>query len=271
MSSWGNKPIPKRVQPIINTTYIPPPPIAPLKANSTQYTAEIAFNSTYDTTLQRISTFNETNTDALITFVIPTINRDTLLQALLSIINQSVNNWKVIVIFDGCEPTNPEILQLLSNNRFLYVCINKHGVFKGNIHGAAGFVRNIAMSLVTTPWTGFLDDDDQLLPNYVQSLIEEIKIVPSAELVCFRMSDKELILPPDYMFNIERGYFGISFSYKSVLFQDGFKFTQSEQEDFDFINSIKNAKKKIVISPYITYIVRDSPIRLNVFKRGIIN
>lgn len=265
MSSWGIRPIPKRKQqniPIISS---------PIKNTVSLYTSEIAYNFTYEDTQQRISTFQLNNQDALITFIIPTINRGTLFRALESIANQSINCWKAIVIFDGCEPNTPDILKILSNNRFVHISINKKGILNEKNHGAAGFVRNIAMSLVNTPWIGFVDDDDFIMPNYTQSLIEETKVVPSAELICFRMVDNNQITPPDYMMNIEFGYTGISFCFKSNLFQDGFQFTQSEHEDFDFINNIKNAKKKIVISPYITYIVRDSHIRLNILKRVVIN
>ena len=63
----------------------------------------------------------------------------------------------------------------LKSKEIEYICINKLGKVN-NIHGSAGFVRNIGMSLVKTPWIGFLDDDDKLLPNYVESLIKELKI-----------------------------------------------------------------------------------------------
>ena len=36
-----------------------------------------------------------------ITFIIPTIGRNTLEKAIQSIENQSINEWKIIVIFDG--------------------------------------------------------------------------------------------------------------------------------------------------------------------------
>lgn len=267
MSSWGNKPIPKRIQPIITSL----PTILPIDTKPHLYTPEIAFNNTYDDTIKRINTFNDNNKDALITFVIPTINRQTLNTAIQSINNQILTNWKAIVIFDGCEPAEPELLKLVSNKRFLYLSINKQGVFKDKTHGIAGFVRNIAMSIINIPWIGFLDDDDQILPNYTQILVDEIKINPSAALISFRMIDKTQVLPPDYMIDIEFGYIGISFCFKTKLFQEGFKFIQSGQEDFDFINSIKNAKKKIVISPHITYIVRDSSIIRGSYRRIIIN
>jgi len=218
-----------------------------------------------------IEQFNNNNTDALITFIIPTINRNTLSRALLSLQNQTITNWKAIIIFDGCKPTDTKLLELLSNNRFVYISVNKIGVLKNIIHGTAGFVRNIGMNLVKTPWIGFLDDDDYLLPNYTQHLLQEIEINPKVDLILFRMIDNDTILPPDYITDIQFRYVGISFCYKTSLFQEGYKFTQSEKEDFELIDTIKNAQKKIVISPFITYIVRDSDIIYDTLKRIIIN
>jgi len=220
-----------------------------------------------------ITTDNSSKTvlDDLITFIIPSINRNTLYRALISLKNQIISNWRAIIIFDGCIPTDTNLIELLSYDRFLYINVDKTGILKDKIHGAAGFVRNIGMSLVKTPWIGFLDDDDYLLPNYTQCLIKEIETTPLVDVVVFRMSDNNRILPPDYSTDIEFGYIGISFCYKTDLFNKGYKFTQSEKEDFDLINNIKNAHNKIVISPFITYIVRDSSVLYNTFKRVIIN
>jgi hypothetical protein len=127
------------------------------------------------------------------------------------------------------------------------------------------------MELVKTPWIGFLDDDDYLLPNYTQYLLEEIEINPLVDLILFRMIDKDIIIPPDYISDIQFRYVGISFCYKTSIFKEGYKFTQSEKEDFELIYNIKNAQKKIVISPFITYIVRDSDIIRDILKRVTIN
>ncbi len=37
----------------------------------------------------------------MITFIIPTIGRKTLINSIESIINQTITDWKIIVIFDG--------------------------------------------------------------------------------------------------------------------------------------------------------------------------
>lgn len=241
------------------------------RKSSLNINTEIVANNLYVTSVHRIEQFNNNITDALITFIIPTINRNTLTRALLSLQNQIITNWKAIIVFDGCKPTDTQLLKLLSNDRFLYISVNKIGVLKNIIHGAAGFVRNIGMELVKTPWIGFLDDDDYLLPNYTQYLLEEIEINPLVDLILFRMIDNNIIIPPEYITDIQFRYVGISFCYKTSIFKEGHKFIQSEKEDFELINNIKNAQKKIVISPFITYIVRDSDIICDTLKRVIIN
>ena len=40
--------------------------------------------------------------DNIITFIIPTIGRETLKNTLISLQNQTIENWNAIIIFDGC-------------------------------------------------------------------------------------------------------------------------------------------------------------------------
>jgi glycosyltransferase involved in cell wall biosynthesis len=266
MSSWGGNRIHFREQ---RRHIIQQPTINTFKPH--YYTKEISFNDTYNSTILKINDFIITNKEALITFVIPSINRYTLEYTLQSLINQSVNNWNAIIIFDGCEPVDTNLLDLLSDKRFLYISINKTGILKDITHGAAGFVRNIAISIVQSQWVGFVDDDDTLTPYYTEKLLEEIEITPSSDLIVFRMIDKHIVYPQAYVNNIELGRVGISFCYKTQLFQKGFEFTQSEQEDFDLLNRIKLARHRITISPYITYLVRNSNVISNNMRRVIIN
>ena len=39
----------------------------------------------------------------MITFILPTLGRDSLKKSIESIINQTNKKWKAIVIFDGCQ------------------------------------------------------------------------------------------------------------------------------------------------------------------------
>lgn len=272
MSSWQNrnniKPRPKP-HPVIQVPHIS-------QINVQMFDVILPPSSifeidSYEDTNHRINNFKNQMTNAVITFIIPSINRNTLLLTIKSLLSQNIDNWKAIVIFDGCQPADNELLKILNNNRILYFTINKTGLIKDKTHGAAGYVRNIGMNLVTTPWIGFVDDDDTLTPNYTEKLIEEIKYTPNADAISFRMIDNNDIYLPDHLNDIVVNHIGISFCYKTHLFRQGIKFEQCENEDFRLLNLLKINNKKIVISPFITYLVRNSLPINTILNRITIN
>lgn len=212
-------------------------------------------------------------TGPFITFIIPTINRPSLIYTLTSLLIQTRKEWKAIVLFDGCVPTDPTLLQILQDERFLWSSIEKTGTTGNAHHGTAGNVRNHGLSLVTTPWVGFVDDDDRITSNYIELVLKEISSTPTADIVLFRMIDKNTIIPPIEMNRIVKDHVGISFACNSSLIQDGFVFKQSETEDYTFLHNAELAGKRIVLSPHIAYLVRDSTYINNhsTIKRVIIN
>lgn len=224
------------------------------------YSKELALNNTYDDTVLRIKEFQGKNTNAVVTFIIPTIDRPSLIRTILSLLNQTNPRWNAIIIFDGCEPRISYFNDMISDPRFLSICINCRGLNKIKDHSSAGAVRNIGMNLVTTPWIGFVDDDDFLHPEYVHKLIEEISITPHANVISFRMKNKNLIVPPISQRSIQNGHIGISFAMKTMLFKNGFLFIQSEIEDFNLLDRIQQSGNTIVLSPYLTYFINDTEL-----------
>lgn len=225
------------------------------------YSESIALPGTYEGSLPRINAFQESNKDALITFIIPTIHRITLVDALASLIHQSDKRWKAILVFDGCLPDASISSILYDDSRFLYLSVAKTGELMEHTkqtHNKAGRVRNIGMSLVITPWIGFLDDDDALRPNYVQALMEEITITPNCDAVLFRMvTPQHTIVPPANCTTLSPGFMGISFCIKTTLFQQhNIQFEQSDIEDYMMIKKIYDLKRKLVLSPQVTYLVQ---------------
>ena len=283
MSSWANRNLHRKrdistiasssiVAPIhskpVNEIIYPSIPVAPLPVaphkritytqTTPSYQKEIAYLDSYDTTLEQIRSFSSMHSDAFITFIIPTVDRVTLFRTLTSIRQQTNQRWKAIIIFDGCAPTDESMLSLLQDTRFLYVSIKKHGVVSSNQSGQAGQIRNIGMSMVTTPWIGFVDDDDTILPNYIEKLIEESSTLSNADLISFRMIDTDQLVPPPFCQSILPNQIGISFAIKTSLFKEGFLFIQSEREDYHFVKEVHRARKMIVLSSHITYLTRNS-------------
>ena len=198
--------------------------------------------------------------EVLITFIIPTIGRDTLKRTLESLIHLSNSRWNAIVIFDGID-----IIRYVEDDRIQYLKIDKIG-FKN----CAGEVRNHGMKYVTTEWIGFVDDDDILLPNYVDSLLLELHKNP--DVIIFRMAEHnllnrkfsittrqyEIVTKPCINERFIRPFeVGISFCLKSkLILEEGFKFEPAHMEDYNLLQSLKLRNKNIILSKSITYVVR---------------
>lgn len=176
----------------------------------------------------------------MITFIIPTIGRDTLHRSLQSLEKQTNENWKAIVVFDGIEPNIS-----VSNPKITVVRIEKNGVGKNG----AGNVRNQGMKMADTEWIAFLDDDDTIAIDYVATFQNETKSNPNVDVLIFRMYNSgnpidSRILPPLDTDNFYVGKVGISFALKRSIFLKGLHFTPSHIEDFEYLNAMR--EKNIV-------------------------
>ena len=198
--------------------------------------------------ISRISKINNFKTlkDG-ITFIIPTIGRETLKYTVKSLQNLNVQNWKAIILFDGVKPTLE-----IEDNRFKIVTLKKIGKLN-----YAGNVRNQGIKMADTKWIGFVDDDDTLLPNYLD-IFKDIVDKSDPDVIIFRMLNSDgRILPPQKDTDFYINNVGISFCLqKKHMIENNIWFTPSSREDFDLLNKLRNANKKIIISKDIAYIVR---------------
>lgn len=196
----------------------------------------------------------------MITFIVPTLGRETLSNTIDSLINQCDCDWKAIVVFDGVPKIN------YTDNRITSFSIDKAG-----IKNHAGQVRNAAFNLVTTEWIAFVDDDDTLSPDYVNKFKEEIALNPKAKCIIFRMKtkyDPDKVLPAPHHNNFLKNKVGISFAIKKDI---NILFEPSLVEDFVLLDKIRSENHKMVISPYVTYFVRELPCDMPTYKRVYIN
>ena len=77
------------------------------------------------------------------------------------------------------------------------------------------------------------------------------------DVIIFRMHNKDnRILPELYTNNFYIGKVGISFAVKTPIIKK-FKFIPSKTEDFDLLKKLRQKSYKIMISPYIRYLVRN--------------
>jgi glycosyltransferase involved in cell wall biosynthesis len=185
----------------------------------------------------------------LITFIIPTIGRSTLSKTLDCLINQTNPNWKAIVIFDGISPT--------IQNTDPRICIIESPKLGQGIN-SAGLVRNYGITFADTEWVAFVDDDDNLSRRYVDIFIEESSEYTLADIIIFRMRVLDgNIFPKLSTESFYQNQVGISFAVKKKIFDDEHIFIPSTAEDFIYLDGARNKKYNIMISPYVTYFVRN--------------
>jgi glycosyltransferase involved in cell wall biosynthesis len=204
----------------------------------------------------------------MITFVIPTIGRPGLEKAIKSIENQTSDKWNAVVVFDGIEPTIS-----ISNPKITVMQIEKAGIGK---NGAA-IVRNYGMKLADSEWIGFLDDDDTIAPDYVETFDKELSNHPFVDVIIFRMHRPDIepvVLPELKTDNFYANKVGISFAFKKKIFDSGTNMSPSSGEDFEYLSTMRDKNYCIMISPYIKYFVDgrdDANVVSQIGERVIIN
>ena len=130
------------------------------------------------------------------------------------------------------------------------------GVEKTGQINHAGMVRNYGISLATTEWIGFVDDDDTLKPEYITHLRQHIK-EDNPDIVIFRMLDKDKILPPLCSEDFCLNEVGISFCLKRYIFSEqNYWFIPCGYEDYLLLHILRENGKKIIMSQHVNYIVR---------------
>jgi len=188
-----------------------------------------------------------------ITFIIPTIGRKTLENSINSLLNQTITGWKAIVIFDGVSPTIN-----INDNRIKIIQIEKLGLHINS----AGNVRNYGISLANSKWIAFLDDDDIISFDYIETFYKELKIYPDLDVLIFRMKQNNRIIPKLSTDNFYICDVGISFIMNKDIYNNNLKFIPDGAEDFLYLNKIRNSNYKIIISPYVKYFVREKNINM---------
>ena len=186
-----------------------------------------------------------------ITFIIPTIGRSTLNNSINCLLNQTINDWNAIIIFDGISCNIENI-----DNRIKIIETNK----KGLSINSAGLVRNYGISFATTKWIAFLDDDDIISNDYIETFYKELEENNNINLdvIIFRMKLEDRIVPKIETDNFYLCDVGISFIIKKEIYDDGIKFVADGAEDFLYLDNIRQNNYKMMISPYVKYFVRQT-------------
>ena len=100
--------------------------------------------------------------------VIPTFNRSQKVKkAIESIINQTFQDFEIIVIDDCSTDNTSDIVNSIQDNRIKYI--------KNEINKERCISRNIGISKAIGEYICFLDSDDYHLPNHLQTIYNTIE------------------------------------------------------------------------------------------------
>jgi hypothetical protein len=130
--------------------------------------------------LRRSDTYAATfeNRHPLVSVPIATFNAGELLvdRAIASVRAQTYDRWEIVVVGDGCTDDTESRMEQLGDPRVRFVNLPFRTVYPDDPHerwqvsGAAPW--NHAVELSQGEWIAPLDDDDELLPNHMETLLD---------------------------------------------------------------------------------------------------
>src|SRR5690606_10648341 len=103
-----------------------------------------------------------------VSVIIPTYNRSELLKkAIESLENQSHQNFEIIIIDDCSTDDTAEVVRGMDDERIIYL---RHDTNKGGSEA-----RNTGIKQATGSFIGFLDSDDQWLPDKLERQLKQFE------------------------------------------------------------------------------------------------
>jgi len=194
------------------------------------------------------------HSNTLVSVIIPIYNRSGVVErTLISVINQTYENWELLIVDDGSSQQERQLLSeliLRLDDQRIQVLFQKQ-----NLGGGA--VRNIGMLAAKGEYIAFLDSDDEWENNKLEKQVEfhENK---SKNLVSYTKStihygvdeNPQEPLPAqaiekgegiaDYLF-VKGGFIQSSslFGFRSVFIQCLFDTTLRRHQDYDFLLSLE--------------------------------
>lgn len=107
----------------------------------------------------------------MVSIVIPLYNKEKyIIDALQSVINQSYNQFEIIIVNDGSCDNSLQMINSIDDARIRIINIPNSGV---------SFARNKGISEAKFEWIAFLDADDWWDKTFLSELIEATKIYPN--------------------------------------------------------------------------------------------
>ena len=111
----------------------------------------------------------------LVSIIIPTFNRSDMLgEALNSALNQNYKNYEIIIVDDGSNDGTSKAVKNFISPQVHYIRNNHEGVAQA---------RNSGIQVAKGDYILWLDDDDLLFPNTIESHMSIVKKYPQVDVV----------------------------------------------------------------------------------------
>lgn len=212
--------------------------------------------------------------------VVPTYKRPRLLKAAVeSILNQTYNNYEVIIIDD--DNSNNEVEKIVKSFKD-----DRIKLYKNKLNQGGGGARNTGIKYAKGKWIAFLDDDDCFLPNKldlfynsIRCLDDQIAILYSGYISYNFESRKEIKryypikkgeIYYDLLYKNYLGGFSAVVIRRDVLIEvNGLDENLESRQDLDlYVRITKNYKVDYIDDCLVRYRVSNNDrISLNTLKR----
>jgi glycosyltransferase involved in cell wall biosynthesis len=141
---------------------------------------------------------NSTEPVPLLSILLPTHNRaDVLPIALNSIFYQTIQDFEILLVGDGCTDNTAEVVRSYKDERIRWYDLPKTPNF-----GYAN--RNIVLKEARGKYIGFMAHDDILFYDHFEKCIEALEADQSKEIACTRplwITRDGMIIPVEFNFN----------------------------------------------------------------------
>lgn len=121
------------------------------------------------------------STRSLVSVIIPTIGRESLIEAVASVAAQTYRPVEVIIVYDAADVV-PDEVSLRAAAADCSLVIHRHKERKG---GAGA--RNTGIALAQGEYVGFLDDDDIYYPSKLETLVRALEQSSDVDAVFGKM------------------------------------------------------------------------------------